>query len=107
VEGDPLDGLDREECVVRWLLGRSRGWSGGGGSVAWVAEEMREVLCSLTLAGWLSGPRPRGMRRGAASKQLVSERGERADGRQQTAKAQAQGTAGGGHTQTRLHCTDE
>lgn len=82
MEEDPLGGLDREEDVVRWVA-RSRGWSGGGGSVAWVAEEMREVLCcdvlcSLSLAGWLPGPRPRGMRRARSSKQVGErERGER------------------------------
>lgn len=81
MEGDPLDGRDREEEFVRCPLGRSRGWSGGGGSVAMVAEEMREVLCCavLSLAGWLAaGPATKG---NAASKQ-VSERGERADSRQ-------------------------
>jgi hypothetical protein len=82
MEGDPLDGLDREECVVRWLLGRSRGWSGGGGSVAWVAEEMREVLCSLSR--WLAaGPATKG-NAARSSKQAAGERA-RGEGRRQTA----------------------
>lgn len=61
VERDPLGGLDREERVVGWFA-RVGGavlvvaWRGGGGDAGGVV---------LSLAG----PRPRGMRRGAASKQ--------------------------------------
>lgn len=70
VERDPLGGLDREERVVRWFA-RVGGavlvvaWRGGGGDAGGVV---------LSLAG----PRPRGMRRGAASKQAA--RGERGRG---------------------------
>ena len=61
VERNPLGGLDREERVVGWFA-RVGGavlviaWRGGGGDAGGVV---------LSLAG----PRPRGMRRGAASKQ--------------------------------------
>ena len=61
VERNPLGGLDREERVVGWFA-RVGGavlviaWRGGGGAAGGVV---------LSLAG----PRPRGMRRGAASKQ--------------------------------------
>lgn len=92
MEGDPLDGRDREEEFVRRLVARV---GGAVVVVAWRGWRRRcGRCCALALAGWLPGPRPRGMQ------QASSERA-RGEGRQQT--AEAQGTASGGHTETRLH----
>ena len=83
VERNPLGGLDREERVVGWFA-RVGGavlviaWRGGGGDAGGVV---------LSLAG----PRPRGMRRGAAASRQAGKqvsdagRGEREAQREQPA----------------------
>jgi hypothetical protein len=77
MEGDPLDGRDREEECVRWLVARV---GGAVVVVAWRGWRRRCGRCcalSLSLSRWLPGPRPRGMQ------QASSERA-RGEGRQQT-----------------------
>lgn len=94
MEGDPLDGRDREEECVRWLVARV---GGAVVVVAWRGWRRRCGRCSaLSLSLSLAGCRARDQ--GECSKQAVSERGERADSR----RGSGHSTAGGGHTETRL-----
>jgi hypothetical protein len=67
MEGDPLDGRDREEECVRWLVARV---GGAVVVVAWRGWRRRCGRCcalSLSLSRWLAaGPATKG---NAASKQ--------------------------------------
>ena len=95
MEGDPLDGRDREEEFVRWLVARV---GGAVVVVAWRGWRRRcGRCCALSLSLSLAGcrARPRGMQ------QASSERA-RGEGRQQRLRLREQ-PAGGGHTETRLH----
>ena len=77
MEGDPLDGRDREEECVRWLVARV---GGAVVVVAWRGWRRRcgrccaVMCCALSLAGWLPGPRPRTKGNAASEEQQASRR---------------------------------